>query len=108
MCGRYTLFELADLLKLTPWLLAPAEILEREVRYNVAPSQTMPIIRSKNVHLAQWGFVSATDGLALSGSSISNRPVPVASISSVRATLFRREQSSEPDARDAGKRVAFS
>lgn len=57
MCGRYTLFKLADLLKLIPWLQAPAEILEREARYNVAPSQSMPIVTARDVHLAQWGFV---------------------------------------------------
>jgi len=61
MCGRYTLFKLADLLKLIPWLQAPAEILEREARYNVAPSQMMPIATGRDGHaqlrLAQWGFV---------------------------------------------------
>jgi len=61
MCGRYTLFKLADLLKLIPWLRAPAEILEREARYNVAPSQFMPIATAKDgrceMRIAQWGFV---------------------------------------------------
>jgi putative SOS response-associated peptidase YedK len=61
MCGRYTLMKLADLLKLIPWLQAPAEILERQSRYNVAPSQVMPIIVSANggaqLHTAKWGFV---------------------------------------------------
>ena len=61
MCGRYTLFKLADLLKLIPWLQAPAEILEREARYNVAPSQLMPIATERDgqaqLRLAQWGFI---------------------------------------------------
>ncbi len=61
MCGRYTLFKLADLLKLIPWLQAPAEILEREARYNVAPSQLMPIATERDgqarLRLARWGFV---------------------------------------------------
>lgn len=57
MCGRYTLLKLADLLKLVPWLQVPAEILERHGRYNVAPSQLLPIITASDVHLAQWGFI---------------------------------------------------
>jgi putative SOS response-associated peptidase YedK len=61
MCGRYTLMKLADLLKLIPWLQVPAEILERQSRYNVAPSQVMPIIVSADdraqLHTAKWGFV---------------------------------------------------
>jgi len=57
MCGRYTLFKLADLLKLIPWLQIPAEILERQARYNVAPSQFMPIATADALRLAQWGFV---------------------------------------------------
>lgn len=57
MCGRYTLIKLADLLKLIPWLQVPAEILQQQPRYNVAPSQTMPIITSTDIRPAQWGFV---------------------------------------------------
>lgn len=59
MCGRYTLTKLADLLRLIPWLQAPADILEREARYNVAPSQVMPIVAADAVRAAQWGFVPA-------------------------------------------------
>ncbi|HEY2589302.1 MAG TPA: SOS response-associated peptidase [Tepidisphaeraceae bacterium] len=57
MCGRYTLTKLADLLRLIPWLQAPADILEREARYNVAPSQVMPVVTADAVRVAQWGFV---------------------------------------------------
>jgi putative SOS response-associated peptidase YedK len=57
MCGRYTLIKLADLVKLIPWLQVPAEILQQQARYNVAPSQVMPIITSTDVRPAQWGFV---------------------------------------------------
>ena len=61
MCGRYTLMKLADLLKLIPWLHAPADILERQARYNVAPSQVMPIIAEADgqatLRAARWGFV---------------------------------------------------
>jgi putative SOS response-associated peptidase YedK len=59
MCGRYTLVKLADLLRLIPWLQVPADILEREARYNVAPSQVMPIITADGLRTAQWGFVPA-------------------------------------------------
>ena len=85
MCGRYTLFKLADLLKLIPWLQAPAEILEREARYNVAPSQTMPIITAKDVHLAQWGFVpSWTTGKP------KMRPINAKSETVATSGMFRR------------------
>jgi len=57
MCGRYTLFKLADLLELIPWLKVPADILRREGRYNVAPSQFMPVFATDEAKLAQWGFV---------------------------------------------------
>lgn len=61
MCGRYTLMKLADLLKLIPWLQVPAEILERQSRFNVAPSQTLPVVvESKGQTVlrdARWGFV---------------------------------------------------
>jgi putative SOS response-associated peptidase YedK len=53
--------KLADLLKLIPWLQVPAEILERQSRYNVAPSQVMPIIvdadGAARLRTAKWGFV---------------------------------------------------
>lgn len=62
MCGRYTLMKIADLLRLIPWLQLPADLLEREdnrlrSRYNVAPSQLMPIATATDVRLARWGFV---------------------------------------------------
>jgi putative SOS response-associated peptidase YedK len=61
MCGRYTLIKLADLLKLIPWLQVPAEILERQSRYNVTPSQVMPIIvetdGAAQLREAKWGIV---------------------------------------------------
>src|SRR6185312_1301309 len=61
MCGRYTLMKLADLVKLIPWLQIPGDILEQEARYNVAPSQMLPIVMQEkgqaSVRLAKWGFV---------------------------------------------------
>jgi putative SOS response-associated peptidase YedK len=61
MCGRYTLMKLADLLKLIPWLQVPAEVLERQSRYNVAPSQILPIVTDSHgqavLRDARWGFV---------------------------------------------------
>ena len=85
LCGRYTLFKLADLLKLIPWLQAPAEILEREARYNVAPSQVMPIITAKDMHLAQWGFVPAwTTGKP------KMRPINAKSETVATSEMFRR------------------
>jgi putative SOS response-associated peptidase YedK len=61
MCGRYTLMKLADLLKLIPWLQVPAEVLERQSRFNVAPSQVLPIVVESHgqtvLRDAKWGFV---------------------------------------------------
>jgi putative SOS response-associated peptidase YedK len=53
--------KLADLLKLIPWLQVPAEVLERQSRYNVAPSQVLPIVTQSEGQIvlrdARWGFV---------------------------------------------------
>ncbi|HSZ58166.1 MAG TPA: SOS response-associated peptidase [Tepidisphaeraceae bacterium] len=63
MCGRYTLMKLADLLKLIPWLQVPAEVLERQSRFNVAPSQVLPIVVESHgqtvLRDAKWGFVAS-------------------------------------------------
>lgn len=94
MCGRYTLFKLADLLKLIPWLRAPAEILEREGRYNVAPSLFMPIATAKDgryeLRTAQWGFVpSWTTGAP------TTRPINARAESLGTSGMFRRAFQSQ-------------
>jgi putative SOS response-associated peptidase YedK len=94
MCGRYTLFKLADLLKLIPWLQAPAEILEREGRYNVAPSLFMPIATAKGgryeLRTAQWGFVpSWTTGPP------KTRPINARAESVATSGMFRRAFQSQ-------------
>jgi putative SOS response-associated peptidase YedK len=94
MCGRYTLFKLADLLKLIPWLQAPAEIIEREGRYNVAPSLFMPIATAKGgryeLRMAQWGFVpSWTIGVP------KTRPINARAESVATSGLFRRAFQSQ-------------
>ena len=62
-----------------------AEIIEREARYNIAPSQTMPIVTAKDVHLAQWGFVpSWTTGKP------KMRPINAKSETIATSEMFRR------------------
>lgn len=94
MCGRYTLFKLADLLKLIPWLQAPAEILEREGRYNVAPSLFMPIATAKDgryeLRTAQWGFVPSWTTEAPKTRPINARAETVAT-----SGMFRRAFQSQ-------------
>lgn len=94
MCGRYTLFKLADLLKLIPWLQVPAEILEREARYNVAPSNFMPIITARDgryqLRSAQWGFVpSWARGIPRT------RPINARAETLAGSGLFRRSFQSQ-------------
>jgi putative SOS response-associated peptidase YedK len=90
MCGRYTLTQLADLLKLIPWLQMPAEILEREARYNVAPSQFMPIATAAGFQLAQWGFVPAWAQGAPKVRPINARAETVATSGMFRGAFQRR------------------
>lgn len=90
MCGRYTLTKLADLLRLIPWLQAPADILEREARYNVAPSQVMPIVAADAVRTAQWGFVPAWAKELPKVRPINARAETVAASGLFRGSLARR------------------
>jgi putative SOS response-associated peptidase YedK len=90
MCGRYTLTKLADLLKLIPWLQMPAEILEREARYNVAPSQFMPIATASGFQLAQWGFVPAWARGTPKARPINARAETVATSGLFRGAFHRR------------------
>jgi len=70
MCGRYTLFKLADLLKLIPWLQIPAEILGWQARYHVAPlrregqGSDLPIDRlSRPAELGEGPLLHLADAL---------------------------------------------
>jgi len=59
MCGRYTLYETADLAERFD-VEVPEDI---QSNYNVAPSQTMPVIvdgtETRHIELMQWGLVPA-------------------------------------------------
>lgn len=64
MCGRYTLIKLSDFTDMFPWIRMPEDDPEPPPRYNIAPTQPIPIITNvvtndgKNrVEFVRWGLV---------------------------------------------------
>jgi putative SOS response-associated peptidase YedK len=59
MCGRFTLVRLSDFLDRFPWITPPKD--EPGPRYNVSPSQMVPVARATNdgqgTQMMKWGFV---------------------------------------------------
>jgi putative SOS response-associated peptidase YedK len=60
MCGRFTLVRLSDFLDRFPWITPPENAIEP--RYNVSPSQFVPVARASDkggpgTEMMKWGFV---------------------------------------------------
>ena len=53
MCGRYVLYDLETLQASYP---VPAEY-DLQPSYNVAPTQTMPVVTEEGVQLMRWGLI---------------------------------------------------
>ncbi len=75
MCGRYTLTDPGDLLT----ELGVQTTFEFQPRYNIAPTQTAPVVRAREgagreVALLRWGLVpSWADDLAIGNRMINAR-----------------------------------
>jgi putative SOS response-associated peptidase YedK len=91
MCGRYTLFQLADLNLCFPWIAPPDEA---HGRYNIAPTQ--PVLAALNVprpkfeHL-YWGLVpSWAKDVSIGSKMINARAETLAEKPAFRNALKRR------------------
>src|SRR4051794_8219758 len=94
MCGRYTLIKLSDFTDMFPWI-RPCDDPDAVVsRYNIAPSQNIPVVANTDDHAIQffrWGLVPfwAKD-IAIGNKMINARIETLAEKPVFRQALARR------------------
>jgi putative SOS response-associated peptidase YedK len=94
MCGRYTIFSLREWIADLPWAELLPDVAEPVGRYNIAPTQTVPIVTNSEPNRftqAHWGLVPGwAKDTSIAARLINARSETLAEKPSFRTALKRR------------------